>query len=36
MEKFALLFRGGLDSPSPEVMQKRMQKGLDWLDRLSK
>ena len=36
MEKFALLFRGGLDSPSPEVMQKHMQKWLDWVDRLSK
>ena len=36
MEKFALLFRGGLNSESPEVMQKHMQKWLSWVEKLQK
>jgi hypothetical protein len=36
MEKFALLFRGGLTSESPEVMQKHMQKWLMWVEKLKK
>jgi hypothetical protein len=36
MEKFAFLFRGGLNSDSPEVMQKHMQKWLDWVEKLRK
>jgi hypothetical protein len=36
MEKFAFLFRGGLNSESPEVMQKHMQKWFEWVERLRK
>ena len=36
MEKFALLFRGGLSSESPEVMQKHMQKWYAWVEKLRK
>jgi len=34
MEKFVLLFRGGLESDSPEVMQQHMQQWMDWVARL--
>jgi len=36
MEKFAFLFRGGLNSESPEVMQKHMQKWFEWVEKLRK
>ena len=36
MEKFAFLFRGGLNSESPEVMQKHMQKWHAWVEKLRK
>ena len=36
MEKFAFLFRGGLNSESPEVMQKHMQKWFAWVEKLRK
>jgi hypothetical protein len=38
MEKFMLIFHGGLDphSSSPEAMQENMGKWMAWVDRLSK
>ncbi len=36
MEKFIYLFRGGMSSESPEVMQAQMQKWIAWIDQLSK
>lgn len=36
MEKFMYLFRGGMPTESPEVMQANMQEWLDWVDKLRK
>lgn len=38
MEKFMLIFQGGMDpsSATPEVAQKQMGKWMAWIDRLNK
>ncbi len=36
MERFMYLFRGGLQSESPEEMQKHMQKWFAWIEELKK
>jgi hypothetical protein len=36
MERFMFLFRGGLQSESPEEMQSHMQKWFAWVEELKK
>lgn len=38
MEKFMLIFQGGMDpsSATPEINQKQMGKWMAWIDRLNK
>ncbi len=36
MERFMFLFRGGLQSDSPEEMQNHMQKWFAWVEKLKK
>jgi len=36
MEKFMLIFHGGMDMASPEQMQAQMGKWMAWIDKLSK
>jgi len=38
MEKFMLIFQGGMSSqnPSPEIMQEQMGKWMAWIDKLNK
>jgi hypothetical protein len=36
MEKFMLIFHGGMEDQSPETMQAQMGKWMAWIDKLSK
>lgn len=36
MEKYMLIFHGGMDASSPEEMQASMGKWMAWIDKLNK